>query len=277
MKKTLFLLFLLCILSVGLTASTGRVTALSPVAGSISEGDTLDLGVIGPGQKVEIIADADTGAPSALKAGANADWDRFEVLTESLPIGWSKKDGLIYERKFSAFVTAAQSAPDGTYYFSVRAFDEYEAVAPLVFRIKVTISRNVLDISASPAQVRTGVGVPAVYKIRLKNKSQASDVFLLTVSGLPAAWEQAQKVYVPYGASTDVLFEAGASEQGEYSLEFKGTSLSSSEISDTAKSSMVAEANLFQDIKAASNGVMLFPSAQQAVVSALGFLANILG
>ncbi len=275
MKKT-FWLFLLFAASL-VAASSGKVALLSPLPGVIGPGDTLDLGTIGPGQTVEIIADAGAGAPSSLKQSANADWDHFEVVDASLPEWWTKKDGLIYERKFSAFVTAAKDAKDGTYSFNIRASDEYEGVEPLVFRVRVRISRDVLGLSVSPKSVVTGVGVPAVYDLTISNNGRAADVFTVTVSGMPVAWDYSQKIYVAHDSQRTIRFEAGASEQGEHSILFKATSLSSNEITASAPASLVAQASLLQDVMAAANGVVLFPSAQQAVVAALGFLAKAFG
>jgi len=274
MKRTLFFLAVFASL---VFASSGSVRFRQPIDQTVQNGGTADLGIIGPGQTVELTIGTDAGVASALERDKNADWDYFEVIGDLLPIGWSKKDAKIYDNPLTAFVTAAKDAKDGEYYFNVRVRDDYEEVSPLVFRVKVRISRDVLSLSSSPLEQYAGVGTPAVYRLELWNRGSASDVFLVTVSGLPAAWDYSQKVYVPHEGRSSFFFEAGASEPGGYDLEFKAVSLSSDAISATDKSRLVAEATLIQDLKAAANGVLLFPSAQQAVVAILGYLANNFG
>ena len=67
-------------------------------------------------------------------------------------------------------------------------------------------------------------------KLLTIRNGRAADVFTVTVSGMPVAWDYSQKIYVAHDSQRTIRFEAGASEQGEHSILFKATSLSSNEI-----------------------------------------------
>ena len=188
LKKLLFAL-----LVVSPFALASQLMAVSPVQQTLStDSDVLDLGVFGPGQTIEIITSRETGEIATTSSSqGQALWDRLFVLRGTLPTGWKAEDSKLFEKSFHAFITAAPDAADGEYSFQLRAIDQYEGASERVFKVKVSISKDLLLGEASPTVYATGVGLPAVFQVRLRNRSSASDVFEISATGVPGGWKPA--------------------------------------------------------------------------------------
>ena len=259
------------------SASASHVLVDKPIAKELvaNSSDILDLGVIGPGQKVELVVERGTGEMHPLY-GNEKSWDQLNVDKDSLPPGWEGVDALVYENPMKAFIIAARDAPDGEYVFSLTAVDELEGTPPQVIRVKVTISRDVLDFEPVTKSVSAGGGQPAVYTFRLTNKASASDVFEISVSGgLPSRWTFSKQVFVPLNSEAEAQYEVVSEEYGKFPIKFKAVSLSSSEISKETPAELVVQSSLYLEAKATSHGILLFPSVEQAIYSFIGFAANV--
>jgi hypothetical protein len=258
-------------------AFASQLKVTSPAEQTLVVGeDVLDLGVIGPGQTVEIIADRGAGeiAKDSQTKG-EALWDKLMVVRETLPFGWKAEDSKLYESPFRAFVTTSPTAEDGEYSFQLRAMDQYEGVLEKTFNAKVLVSKDLLETSVSPSSVTTGVGLPAVFQIKLKNKSSASDVFQINATGVPGEWRETRRVFVPFHSEVEVPYEILANEQGEFKLSIRTVSLSSDLISSKQDVTLITQSSLVEDLKALKRGLLLFPTAEQAVYSALGLIAQL--
>jgi len=261
-------------------ASASHVIITAPQQYTVVSGaqNEINLGVIGPGQKVEVSIDRGTNELSkdAKNFGSEAIWDKLVVVPESLPVGWSLRDSLTYETPLTAHVIAAKDAPDGEYAVQLQTIDEYEGVAPLAFTAKITVSRNVLNAAVSPSTITTGVGQPAIYRFTLTSLSTANDAFEISAEGLPYAWAYTKTVFVPRGSSKEVPYEIIGSAQKDFPVKFIVRSLSSPLIYRELDGRLITTSSLLQDAKAAALGVPLFPSSEQAIYSLIGFLANVL-
>lgn len=261
--------------------SASHVLVVSPVQQEITsdqapEVRVVDFGVIGPGQKLEIQMQRPTGEKAKnIAYEQEAVWDKLFIIPEALPFGWQSIDSLFYEEPLKAFVIASPEATDGIYEFSLKTLDESEGVEPLIFRGSVRVSRQLLEVSVEPATARAGVGQPAVFLIKLKNKSSASDAFRISALGLPTEWRYTRDAFVAHNSETTVPYEVAAGEAGEYSLKLKAVSLSSAAIQAEAQANLVARSSLLDDLKASTHGILLFPSVEQVVYSLLGLLANL--
>ena len=239
--------------------------------------DVLDLGVIGPGQTLEIIAERASGVIAKdSQTKGEALWDKLTVVRETLPLGWKTEDSKLYENPFRAFVTTSPTALDGGYSFQLRAMDQYEGVLEKTFNAKVLVSKDLLETSVSPSSLTTGVGLPAVFNVKLKNKSSASDVFQINASGVPGEWKETRRVFVPFHSEVEVHYEVLANEQGEFKLSIRTVSLSSDLISSKQDVTLVTQSSLVEDLKSLKRGLLLFPTAEQAVYSALGLIAQLI-
>ena len=263
--------FLLIIANI---ASAAYIVVTEPVNNKIDEGQTIDLGVVGPGQKLEITTGRSSGVFDF--RGVEELWDRIKVEEKTLPAGWSKVDSLFYEGKPRAFAIVSSDAPDGDYILDFTGERDYGELsnAPMHFKGKVKVSKNVFEFSVLNKNVESGIEQPATFMLKLKNTGSASDVFEISVvSGLPKGWGFKKTVLVPYNSEKEVPYEISPSEQAEFSIKLKAVSLSSDKISREQQVTLVAKSSLFQDAKAASKGVILFPTIEQVVYNLIGFIS----
>lgn len=266
--KKIVLLLLCCVL-----VSAAHITVLKPVQDSLEPGEALDLGVIGPGQKVEIVIDRGSGEKNP--SGGEALWDRALVDEASLPLGWAREDGQFYESPMRAYVSAAKDAADGEYEFYFSVIDEYEGAATTRAKCKVRVSRDVFKAALANDEATAGVDQPATYYLLLKNDSSASDSFELTVNGLPGGLLEPRKIFVPYKSERLVAYPVSSGEAGEFALEFSVKSLSSSSMSASLPATLETERSLYNDMRATSHGVLLFPSLQQVIYALFGLTSNL--
>jgi len=266
MKKFAFALLLIA------AFAAARVTVLEPIQASLDSDGVLDLGSIGPGQRLEIVVDRASGF-----AGKEVEalWDRIVVDAATLPQGWSKEDAKLYESPLRAFVSAARDAKDGEYRFDFNAFDEYEGAPTSTIHCKVMVSKDLLELGLGETRLLAGVRKPALFHFVLKNKSSASDSFELSAKGLPGEWKETKTVFMPYRSQKIVTYSVVSQEAGEFDLEFTAKSISSDATNRAAKARLTAQTDLYLDMQATSHGILLFPSVQQAVYALFGLVTNL--
>ncbi len=266
-------LFFLALFSIPAFAS--QLNVVSPVQQTLVLPEhVLDLGVIGPGQTVEVVAERGSGVIAAeSQTKGEALWDQLFVVRESLPAGWKAEDSKLFENPFHAFITASPAAGDGEYAFQLKAFDQYEGANEKVFSAKVRISKDLVEQAVAENRLVTGVGLPAVIQIKLRNKSSASDVFELKASGIPSSWADPRRVFVRFNSEVEIPFEVLPGEQGEFDVGITTTSLSSPLINARSGINIQAVSSLEQDLRALNKGLLLFPTVEQVVYSALSLVS----
>lgn len=270
---TLFLLFMPSI------ASALSVSILTPVQQSVSSSTQIvNLGLVGPGQKVEVTFGRGTQQQvsylnSSYYGFVEAVWDKANVV--SLPSGWSSSDSLYYETPLTIFVFVSPNASNGDYDFTVQFLNEYQGVAPFNVTFQVTVSTSVIQTTVSPSTVATGVGQPAVYALNVQSLSSADDIFEISATGLPYNWQFTKTFLLPRDSNTTVYYEVVGSEQKNLNVNFHVQSLSSGLIYNDVQAKLVTTTSLLQEMQSVSAGVPLFPSIEQTVYSLIGLMANI--
>ncbi len=278
MQKSIRLLRFLPVLAIFLFSvsllSAASLTVVDPVQKTLQGGQELDLGIAGPGQKIVIQSMRESGQLSGNSANpTDALWDR--VIVENIPADWSSEPSKLYETPFQTFVTISPQAPDGQYQFSVRTLDEYDGLVPIVLDAKIQVARNVLAASLSESRQTAGVQQPAFYYITLSNTGSASDIFEISPSGLPAKWAESRRVFVPHNSAVTLSYPITATEGGAYGFSFNVTSLSSPLIQQRVDAHLDAQTSIWNDAKAASHGIALFPFIAQPLYALIGFLSNL--
>ncbi len=275
--KTLALtLFLLLAPSI-INAAT--VNVLTPVQQTVtSSSQTINLGLVGPGQKVEVTFDRGTQQQvsylnSSYYGFREAVWDKANVV--SLPQGWSASDSLYYETPLTVFVFVSPNASNGDYNFTVQFLNEYQGVEPFNVTFQVTVSTKVIQTTISPSTVYTGINQPAVYSLNIESLSSASDVFEISAEGLPYNWQFTKTFFLPRNSNVTVYYEVIGSEQKNLNFNLHVQSLSSSLISNDVQANLITTSSLIQQMQGVSDGVPLFPSIEQTVYSLLGLVGNI--
>ena len=265
--KKLFLALLLASL-----ASAATLRIIEPVQKTIEGGGELDLGVMGPGQKLELIVDRNTGITASGWSEGEALWDKIGFT--GLPAGWSSEDSQVYERPMRAYLEASEDAADGVYFAELTAWDEYEGAPTTRVRVKVEIKSDLLESQLLTPVVVAGANQPARFQFILKNKSNAGDAFEISVSGLPGQWPS-KKLFVQYHSTKTVSYEVASSERGDYEVLFEVTSISSDRIHSENSGKLSVRTSLFLDMLATSHGILLFPSIEQPIYSLFGLFANL--
>lgn len=254
-------------------AAAASLTIADPVQKTLQNGGDLDLGVAGPGQKIAILSNRGSGELSRNAANpTEALWDR--VVVENLPAGWSTEPSKLYETPFQTFVTISPQASDGQYTFSVLTMDEYDGLTPIAVNARVRVSRDVLAASLSENRVSAGVRQPALFYLTLSNTGSASDIFEVTPQGLPPKWTENRRVFVPHNAAVTLAYPITATEGGSYAFAFNVTSLSSQLIHQKISARLDAQTSIWNDAKASSHGLALFPFIAQPLYSLIGLLSN---
>jgi len=275
MKKAVFFAaFLAC----ALTASAAYLQVVEPVQARYdrASGQEIDLGMIGPGQAFDIVSLPDTGEISAQgkQSGKElyATWDKVEVVEATLPPGWKGEKALSYEKRIVSRVVVSRDTPEGYYTFMLKATDDYNGVEPLLVKVKILVSKNFLQIKVTNPQVSTGVWVPAVYEIHLKNDSSGSEAFDVWTEGLPKEWEARQRFFIPHNSAKTFRFEVVPEELGDYKFILVAQSVSSPETRAVEKVGIKAETTLSNDLKAISRGILVFPGIEQVAYSFAGII-----
>lgn len=258
MKRLIFVLLIsaMCI--------SAYADIASPVSKRLQSEGAVFLGIAGPGQTVKL---------AVAKECEGKVWDRLYIISESLPTGWEKEDGLWYESPMQASIKIGGDAPNGEYTIKAKLVDEYEGLGEMEFFVTVNVSREVFDVEVLNPSLETGVGQPGAYKLILKNLGTASDVFRISVKGMPA-WIYTKTVVVPRSSEKEVIYEIVANERGSYPLEINVTSISSELIGKQSKVSFTAQPSLISNMKACANGMLMFPIPLMSIYSLIGFISN---
>jgi len=262
-------LFIVFILSLSLCFA---VKVVSPVNTKVSNGDMIDLGIIGPGQTVSILID-----PLVSTGGIHDIGGVYDLAeAKDLPSGWKSEESKLYQNPLQVTVTADPNAVVGVYYSNIIVMDERdgEELGNVTFVVKVTITWDVMDVEVSPAKTTVGPGQPARFSITIYNKASTSDVFEVSAVG-PRKWEFKRPVFVAAKSSRTIDYELVGGEEEEYTATIKVVSLASENIASEKNVSLSIRSDVLGDYKATNNGVIVFPIFETIVYSLAGLLSNL--
>lgn len=271
------LLFIMLLFSA--VAFAASVEMIEPVVASVSDGDVVNLGTIGPGQTLAITVNG----KAVGKDGLQANWGILGVM--ELPNGWSGFDSKVYAQSMRSTIKAEPTAADGNYMIKFKLTEcesvneECEAkqgLGSVTFFGRITVSRDVLSTSAQIASITTGVGQPARYPLVIENKGSASDVFEISAEGVPA-WDIKKTVHVAAGQTHNTFYEIAVDEEKEYAPTIIVKSLSSDELKHSHDVKLNVKSDVIGDIKASKNGILLFPIALEPLYTVVGLLGYFMG
>lgn len=249
------------------------VSLLSPVSLDVSEGSEIAVGIAGPGQTVAIVMDPNVKTGGRFGTGGSYDM----LFAKSLPYGWSSSPSKLYGKVLQADVTVPKDASDGQYECELSLWDEAGEAglgANVTFKVKVYVSRDVMDMRVSPPSLTVGAGQPARYTITVNNKGIANDVFEVGSIGV-RDWEFRRSIYIPSGTSKTINYEVVGNEEADYAVKIFARSSSSDRIYAEAPVSLTVNTDLFSDMRATNRGVLLFPVMEAPVYFVAGLLSNL--
>jgi hypothetical protein len=262
-----FVLFIL-----GVSCAT-TIDVISPIKKTVSDGDFVELGRIGPGQTVYIAVE-----PKVTTGGIHGIgglWD--QMVIPSLPRGWSGKDSKIDEDPLQIEITAPPNAENGRYAVTVSVVDEGDAEklgGSVTFNLFIDIDDNVMDMYVSPETASVGAGQPARYSITVANTGAADDVFKISSSGVKG-WMFSKSIYVSSGSAKQITYEVVGEEEETYSFYITATSASSNLIQESKGVKMIVKTNLPSDYKGTTHGLLMFPVIELPIYAVAGLISNL--
>lgn len=239
---------------------------------TISDGDTIDVGTVGPGQTVSILID-----PKVTSGGLHGIGGMYDMaVVEDLPRGWAGQDSKLYQNPMMVTITADPAAPEGNYTYRVTVIDENngEKLGNVTFNVRERITYDVMDFSVTPPYLSVGPGQPARFAITVVNKGSTSDVFEVSATGAKR-WEFKKPVFVPAQSSKTIYYEIVGQEEEAYKAEIDVTSLASPMISGQQNVTLFIKSDLLGDYRATNNGVLVFPIFEAPIYSLAGLLSNL--
>ncbi|MCX8205956.1 MAG: hypothetical protein N3H30_01875 [Candidatus Micrarchaeota archaeon] len=263
MKKLALLLILLAV-QAAFSVSPGHVKLLEPDEAVVAATDVVDIGLIGPGQTFSIMVSSkvDTGG----KYGQGGNWDNLRA--ESLPEGWSASYSELGPQ-LKIHIKAPADAKEGKYRLALSVNDEgnREMIGEKVtFYVDVTISNNVVAVSAYPRELTVSAGSPARYTVTVVNPSTASDLFVVEGKGI-AGWSFKKDVFVPGRSSSTLYYEIVNKDEEVIPITIKATSKSSDRITAEQGILLRTKSDPYNDIASVRNGLLLYPPFESLLYS----------
>ncbi len=267
-RNSLFFAVLALLLFAGLLYP---VRMLAPQNVELKEGMTIDAGTIGPGQTFAISVNPKMSEGG--KFGIGGVYDSLEFY--SVPNGWNSKPSKTTSNPLQAEFTVAPDASEGDYVLHARVVDEGfgEELVTVGFQVKVHVTQDVLGVYISPKSQTVSAAQPARFEITITNKANTNDVFKVTSSGV-RGWEFKRDIFVPALSSKTMYYEVVGHDESDYDINISTISTSSSLISQSENLKFTVRSNLFSDMKATNNGVILFPVMLSPLYSLAGLLSN---
>jgi hypothetical protein len=248
------------------------IQMVEPQLTEISDGQVVDLGIVGPGQTVELRLH-----PKVYESGIHGIGGNYDLAyAGELPEGWASQKSKLYGSPLQVKITAGPYAQEGEYTIPITVEDEGngEELGTVTFSVRVEVSEDVMDFSVSPSKRTVGVGHPARFDILVENKGNAGDTFKVSSKGVQK-WDFTKLVYIPPKSSKLISYEVAAFEEEAYSSLITVESSSSDRVSGSEPIIIYVQPDLLSDYKAVNNGALFFPIIEAPVYALIGLLSNL--
>ncbi|MFH0817855.1 MAG: hypothetical protein V1909_04440 [Candidatus Micrarchaeota archaeon] len=267
-----FKIFALAVLLFAIAPFALELKVYEPVSTMVSDGETIDLGVVGPGQTAYVDVESEIKEGGIQGKGGRLD----QLVFTSTPTGWETEPSKLYGVPMRAIIKVPADASDGIYELVMKAVDEgnKEQLGETMFKARLAVSKDVLKIDVWPEKATTGAGQPAGYYVKISNTGVASDVFEVSSEGVPG-WPYRQVAFVPKGSSKVVRYEVVGNEEQEYNVKISVRGFSSARLRAEKNVYLDINTNLASDLQATGHGLLLFPIIEQPVYSIMGLVSNL--
>ncbi|MFA5412249.1 MAG: hypothetical protein WC350_02800 [Candidatus Micrarchaeia archaeon] len=260
------------LISLMLVVSVFAVQMLDPLVQDVRDGDTVYIGVMGPGQTLPV-----TFHNQVYSGGVHGIGGNYDIVTvDSVPSGWTFSNSQLYGNPLQITVTSSPSARQGKYEIPMTIRDEGdgERLGNVSIIAQIEISNDVMDMRVEPQERRVGLGQPAVFDVTIDNKGVAGDLFVVSAVGVPK-WSFEKTVYVSGGGSKRILYEVAGFEEEEYSATILVQSANAPTVREESYIHVSTVPDVLSDYKAAMNGALLFPIFELPLYSIAGLLSNL--
>lgn len=260
-------------MALSLNAST-YVSIVGPVNSTLTNGQSVYLGKVGPGESFYVLANPNTTTPSG--NFVNIGWDTLQAV--NLPSGWSSQASPLYENPMKMKITVAPDQPFGTYQVEFKAVNiqNYSGLGNLTFYGYLNVTSQVFNVKINPTTVSSGIGQPVNFYISVNNTGISDDPFLISASGLPA-WNVTDEVISLHSHTTTFTYPVFGNEPGVYPFNLTVSSATSSLISKTYKVNLVVKESLLNDYNAVGSGIGLSPIIFEPAYAFMSLLSYLYG
>ncbi len=215
------LLFLAAFALIISTAAASSVTILEPFNATVTQGGSVLLGKVGPGQTFYITISANT--TNAIGASFSRGWNK--LVATSVPQGWIVENSSLNGADLSVKIDPSPHAQTGTYAFNLTAINlgNYSRLGAVQFQALINITPNVFNLQITPTSISTGPGQPASIYVTINNTGVSDSPFIITMVGLPA-WNVTQPVIALHHTTETFVYPVYENEPGTYKAQLNVSS-----------------------------------------------------
>lgn len=227
-----------------------------PVNATLTNGQSIYLGRVGPGESFYVLANSTT--TNASGTFINIGWDTLKAV--SLPRGWSSQQSPLYANPMKMKITVPPTARNGTYKIIIQAINvqNLSRLGNLTINAFVNVTPNVLNVSVSPKTFSSGIGQQITLYIKINNTGISDDPFNISAANLPA-WNLTKTVISLHSRVNTFTYPIFLNEPGVYNFNMTITATTSSLIKRVYPETFTVQASLLNDYNAVGQGVILSP------------------
>lgn len=255
--KVQWLAALMCIITAIIPISSAMsLTVLGPTSAVLTNGQSVYLGKVGPGESFYVLASATT--PNATGFVVNIGWDQLSAV--NLPQGWTSQQSLLYANPMKLKVTVPPNAQYGIYNITLLAVNtaNYSRLGNITVVAKVNVTPYVFSTSVQPTSIQSGVNQPTNLYVMINNTGISDDPFNINLVGLPA-WNVTDQVVALHLTQSTYVYPVYVGEAGKYHFNLTISSTTSPALFVSYPINLTARPSLINDYRAVGQGVMLSP------------------
>ncbi len=239
----------------GITGSV-TVSLTGPVVMTISNGSSIYLGKVGPGQTfyVNVTSSTYTNSGNYLNIGWN------ELAVKKAPPGWTIQNSSLNTINLPVLIKPAPDTPTGRYPITFEAVNigNYSGLGTLTFTGYINVTPDVFKMQASPNILQVNAGSKADIIISINNTGVSDNPFLITLTGLPA-WNQTETAIALHHTSGTFTYGIIEYIPGVYKTALLVQSISSPIVYKETNITIIVKRGLLSDYTAIGGGTITFP------------------
>lgn len=254
--QMLFALTGMLLVLLPLSNAMPSLTVTGPASAVLTNGQTIYLGKVGPGESFYVLASAST--PNATGYVVNIGWDQLNAT--GLPPGWQSQSSLLYENPMKIKVTVPDDAAVGQYNITLHAVNiqNYSRLGNITVYARVNVTPYVFSVNVQPRVIQSGPSQPTNIYVTINNTGISDDPFSISLQGLPA-WNVTDQVVALHLTQSTYVYPVYVDEAGKYTFNLTVSSTTNPSLSLSFPMNLTARASLLNDYGAVGQGMMLSP------------------
>jgi hypothetical protein len=267
------LVFLAAFALLASTVAASTVTVLEPFNATVTQGGSVLLGKVGPGQTFYVTISSNT--TNSTGTVFSRGWNK--LVATGVPQGWIVENSSLNGADLSIKIDPSPNAQNGTYTFNLTAINlgNYSHLGAVEFQALINVTPDVFSLQISPTNISTGPGQPASIYVTINNTGVSDSPFVINMQGLPA-WNSSQSVIALHHTTETFTYQVYENEPGTYRAQLNVTSGSSPLVYRRSNVTLVIQASLLNDYRAVGQGAIVFPVIYQPVYAVMYLISRLL-